>query len=95
MEFFAEVAESDGPANVGLNDVLSFEGVRRTVEVISSELVKAWQVARPEEASAEFTLSLKAKEGKLTGLLVSGDVEGSLKITLKWKNSVTGNAGHD
>jgi hypothetical protein len=88
VEFFAEVMDSDGPTNVGLDEVFSFEGVRRTVEVISSELVSAWEAVRPDEASVEFSLILKAKEGKLTGLLVSGGAEGSLKVTLCWKNDV-------
>ena len=81
-----------GPSNVSLDEVLAFDGVRETVQAISSELLKAWRVVRPEEASVEFALTLKAKEGKLTGLLVSGGAEGSLKVTLTWKNSDTGSA---
>ena len=90
VEFFAEVVPADGLENVGLDEVFSFDGVRRTVEVISSELVSAWEAVRPDEASVEFSLTLKAKEGKLTGLLVSGGAEGSLKVTLKWKNDTSG-----
>jgi hypothetical protein len=87
VEFFAEVEAPSGPSNVSLDEVLSFDGVRYTVQAISSELVKAWRVVRPDEASVEFALTLKAKEGKLTGLLVSGGAEGSLKVTLTWKGS--------
>lgn len=86
VEFYAEVDEADGPANVGLDDVFSFDGVRQTVEAISGELVSAWRAVRPDEASVEFALTLKAKEGKLTGLLVSGGAQGSLKVILKWRN---------
>lgn len=93
VTFFVEIVESDGPVNVGLDDVLSFAGVRRTVEVIASELVQAWRVVRPDEAVVEFALTLKASEGKLTGLLVSGGAEGSLKVTLTWRNSVATGAG--
>jgi hypothetical protein len=87
VEFFAEVEAPPGPSNVSLDQVLSFDGVRRTVEAISSELVQAWKTVRPDEASVEFALTLKAKEGRLTGLLVSGGAEGSLKVTLTWKNN--------
>jgi hypothetical protein len=86
VEFYAEVEAADGPANVGLDEVLSFDGVRQTVEAISGELVSAWRAVRPDEASVEFALTLKAKEGKLTGLLVSGGAQGSLKVILKWRN---------
>ena len=84
VEFFAEVEGSSGPSNVGLDDVLAFDGVRKTVQAISTELIQAWEVVRPTEASVEFALTLKVKEGRLTGLLVSGGAEGSLKVTLKW-----------
>ena len=84
-EFYAEVAEAGGAQTVGLDDVLSFEGVRSTISAICSDLAKAWQAAKPSEASVEFGLKLTAKSGKLTGLLVEGGGEASLKITLTWK----------
>ena len=62
-------------------------GCAARLEAISSELAQAWQVVRPEEATVEFALGVKVKEeSKLTGLLVSGGAEGSLKVTLKWRN---------
>ena len=88
VEFYVEVVEAGGPSNVGLDDVLSFSGVRSTVQAIAGELTAAWQSVRPDEAGVEFSLALKVKEGKLTGLLVSGGAEASLKVTLKW-NGVT------
>jgi hypothetical protein len=90
VDFYVEVADVGGPANVGLDDVLSFDGVRATVQAIAVELTQAWQVVRPAEASVEFALALKVKEGKLTGLLVSGGAEASLKVTLKWDGSDAG-----
>jgi hypothetical protein len=87
VEFYVEVAEAGGPSNVGLGDVLSFSGVRSTIQAIAGELTSAWSVVRPHEASVEFSLALKAKEGKLTGLLVGGGAEASLKVTLKWNGA--------
>jgi Trypsin-co-occurring domain 1 len=86
VEFFAEVAEREGPQTVGLNDVLSFEGVRETVTAIGKELSKAWDTVKPAEATVELGLKLAVKSGKLTGLLVEGGGEASLKVTLTWKH---------
>jgi Trypsin-co-occurring domain 1 len=86
VEFYAEIADSGGPQTVGLDEVLSFEGVRDTVSAICKELAKAWAAARPTEASVELALKLVAKSGKLTGMLVEGGGEASLRVRLTWKN---------
>lgn len=86
VEFFAEVAEAGGPQPVGLDQVLSFEGVRETVTAVCKELAKAWDAVKPAEASVELALKLVARAGKLTGMLVEGGGEASLKVTLTWKN---------
>ena len=87
VEFYVEVADAGGPANVGLDDVLSFDGVRTTVQAIAGELASAWRVVRPDEATVELALAIKVKAGKLTGLLVSGGAEASLKVMLKWNGA--------
>jgi hypothetical protein len=46
---------------VGLDEVLSFDGVRDTVEAIVTQLAGAWEKVRPSVASIEFGLSLTAK----------------------------------
>ncbi len=40
VEFYAEVAEAGGPQAVGLDQVLSFEGVQETVTAVCKELAK-------------------------------------------------------
>lgn len=90
-EFYAEIREAGGgPQVVALDDVLSFDGVRDTVEAIASDLSAAWRAAKPSEASVEFGLSLTAKSGKLTGLIVDAGGSASLKVKLVWKDSVSG-----
>jgi hypothetical protein len=86
--FYVEVAEHRGVGTVGLDDVLSFEGVRDTVTAISDELRQAFERAKPQEAVITFGLKLSVKSGKLTGLLVEGGGEASLAVTLTWKRSV-------
>ena len=82
VEFFVELADGGGPQTVGANRALSFEGVRDTVEAVAAQLAHAWDRAKPAEATVEFGLSLTAKAGKLTGLLVDADGSASLKVTL-------------
>ncbi|MEU1841142.1 CU044_2847 family protein [Micromonospora chersina] len=93
VEFYAEVVGVEGPANVGLNEVMSFDGVRQTIEAIATELTAAWRTVRPDEAAVEFSLTLKVKEGKLSGLLVSGGAEGSLKVSLRWTGAKAESGG--
>jgi hypothetical protein len=84
-DFFVEVSGADGPETIGVAQAMSFDGVRRTIEAIADELAMAWTKVRPSEATVEFGLAIKAKSGKLTGLLVGADGEASLKVTLTWK----------
>jgi hypothetical protein len=90
-EFWVWVNDAGGPSPIGLGDALSFEGVRKTVEEIGlqlsaawDQLSAAWDQVKPSEAVVEFGLTLTAKSGKLTGLIVDGEGEGSLKVTLTW-----------
>jgi hypothetical protein len=86
-EFFVEVSDGGGPQTVGLNRALSFDGVRDTIRAVATQLHQAWQTVRPDEATVEFGLSLTAKTGKLTGLIVEGDGAASLRITMTWRSS--------
>jgi hypothetical protein len=85
-EFYAEVADTGGPQVVGLDQVLSFDGVRHTVTAVCKELAKAWEAVKPDEASVELALKLAVRSGKLTGMLVEGGGEATLRITLTWKH---------
>jgi hypothetical protein len=89
-EFYAEVATPAGPQPVGLDEVMSFDGVRDTIKAVCGQLAEAWEHAKPDEATVEFGLSLVARQGKLTGLLVEGGGEASLKVTLTWRGGEPG-----
>ncbi|SBV26304.1 hypothetical protein GA0070620_1791 [Micromonospora krabiensis] len=86
VEFFVELAEEGGPETVGAGRLLSFDGVRDTVQAVAEELAQVWQQVKPAEATVEFGLSLTAKAGPLTGLVVSGDGAATFKITLVWRD---------
>lgn len=93
VEFFVEVSDGGGPQTVGADRALSFDAVRDTVEAVASELALVWQKVRPSEATVEFGLSVTAKTGKLTGLLVEGGGSAALKISLTWRSGA--GAGED
>jgi hypothetical protein len=86
VEFYVEVAEQDGVGTVGFDDVLSFDGVRDTVEAIAGQLAGVWDRVKPAEATVAFG-KLVAKSGKLTGLLVEGGGEASLTVTMTWRSA--------
>ncbi len=91
--FEVEVAQS-GPANItSLADALSFDGVRDTIEALAGEMAKVWARVKPDEATVEFGLSLDAKTGKLTGLVLEGKAAASFKISLTWRAASQQGAG--
>ncbi len=85
VEFFVEVADAGGPRTVGLDQALSLDGVRDTVEAIAAQFVGVWERVKPSEARVEFGLTVTAKTGKLTGLLVEGGGQAALTVALTWK----------
>jgi hypothetical protein len=87
IDFYVELADGDGPSTVGYDHAFSFDGVRDAISAIGSKVAEACRHVGPDEATVEFGISLTARAGKLTGLLVDGDGSASLKVTLSWKNS--------
>jgi hypothetical protein len=59
-EFWVRVVDTGGPSTIGLGDALSFDGVRKTVEEIGSQLSATWDRVKPSEAVVEFGLTLTA-----------------------------------
>jgi hypothetical protein len=86
-EFWVRVVDAGGPSTIGLGKPLSFDGVRKTVEEIGTQLSTAWDRVKPSEAVVEFGLTLTAKSGMLTGLIVDGEIEASFKVTLTWSGA--------
>lgn len=89
-EFYVQVSEVGdggftGPVNVGVRDVLSFDGVREMVEGVCGEFAGVWRRVRPAEASVEFEVGVAARSGKLIGLLGEGDGSARLKVSMTWR----------
>ena len=79
VQFYVELAETgDELQPVGFSGTYSFDDIQNTIKAIGKTVLRAWDAVNPSEASVEFSLKLTAKSGKLTGLLVDGQTEGSL-----------------
>lgn len=83
--FWVEISDTSGVRTVGLDETFSFQGVRDTVAAVASELQSVWERVRPAEAEVEFGVKVTAKTGKLSGLLVEGGADATLKVKLVWR----------
>jgi NTP-dependent ternary system trypsin peptidase co-occuring protein len=88
----AHVSPSEtGVRDVSLREELSLSGVSTSAREIASTVLDV--VTNSFEKSNRTTwvsssgLSLAVKSGRLTGLLVEGSSETTLKITLQWQNN--------
>lgn len=70
---------------VGITEAFDFDAVRATIEAVAGQFTRVWERVRPDEATVEFGVSVKAKSGKLTSLIVEGEGEGTFKVTMTWK----------
>jgi hypothetical protein len=80
----AEAVSLGGEERVGVGDILDFEGVTDAIEAIAHSITHAFNNVKPKKASVEFSLKVGVESGKLTTLLVKGQGEGTLKVTLEW-----------
>ena len=89
VEFLVEVRGGGpgGAGTAGLADRLDLQGVSDTIKVVAHQLKRAWDDAKPDEATIEFGVDVTMKSGKLTGVLVDGEAQAALKVTLTWKKS--------
>ena len=74
----------DREEDVGARDLLAFDGVEKSITVISERVMSALKRARPDRASVEFGIDVTVESGALTGLLARGSGAATLKVTLSW-----------
>jgi hypothetical protein len=80
-----ELDEAGGPAEkVGWKDTFDLEQVSGTLEGIAEAIRSGLEKVRPSRTTVELGLELAVKNGKLTGMLVEGQAQASLRVTLEW-----------
>ena len=80
----AEAVSLGGEERAGITDMLQFEVVTDSIEAIATSVTRTFKKVKPKKASVEFSLKLAVESGQLSSLLVKGEGEGNLKITLEW-----------
>ena len=70
--------------DVGIKDVLSFDGLVDSLGAITEAVTSALQRIKPDKATLEFGVDVGVEAGALTALLVKGTGTATLKITLEW-----------
>ena len=55
-----------------------------TLEGIAQAIRSGLEQVTPSKTRVEFGIDLALKNGKLTGLVVEGEANASLKVTLEW-----------
>ena len=85
---FVQAADLDADrydaAKAGRKDVFNFDDVSGTLEGIARAVRSGLQKVTPSKTTVELGIQLALKNGKLTGLIVEGKAEASLKVTLEW-----------
>lgn len=74
----------DPETDVGIRDVLSFQGVVDTIEALTESLMNALRTAKPDKATLEFGVDIGVESGALTSVIVKGTGTATVKITLEW-----------
>jgi hypothetical protein len=91
-----ELDEGGGGAEkVGWRDTFDFEHVAGTLEGVAQAIRSGLEKVRPTRTSVELGIELAVKNGKLTGMLVEGEANASLRVTLEWDSDQPGDSsGH-
>jgi hypothetical protein len=76
----------DGQAaeKVAFRETYDLAAVSKTLEGIAQAIRSGLEKATPSKTTVEFGIDVGLKDGKLTGLVVEGEANASLKVTLEW-----------
>jgi hypothetical protein len=69
---------------VGWKDTFDFADVSGTLEGIAQAVRSGLEKVTPSKTRVELGIELAVKNGKLTALIVEGQADVSLEVTLEW-----------
>jgi hypothetical protein len=75
---------------VGWKDQLDFQHVSGTLEGVAQAIQSGLEKVKPTRTTVELGIELAVKNGKLMGMLVEGEANASLKVTLEWDSDQAG-----
>jgi Trypsin-co-occurring domain 1 len=81
-----------GAEKVAWKDAFDFEHVSGTLEGVAQAIRSGLEKVRPTRTSVELGIELAVKNGKLTGMLVEGAANASLRVTLEWDSDQPGDS---
>jgi hypothetical protein len=76
--------------DIKVGQILSFDGLVKSIEEVSNGLATALQKAKPDRAAIEFGIDVGVEAGALTALIVKGTGTATLKVTLEWSSPAGG-----
>jgi hypothetical protein len=81
----AELDDGGGAAEkVGWKDTFDFEHVSGMLEGIAQAIRSGLGKVRPSKTTVELGIELAVRNGRLIGMLVEGEADASLRVTLEW-----------
>ena len=82
----ADLDEGGGhaAAKVGRKDIFESKDLSGTLEGIAWAVRSGVEKVKPSKTTVELGIQLAVQNGKLTGLIVEGKAEASLKVTFEW-----------
>jgi hypothetical protein len=85
-EVFAEVTEIESSEATKTADFSGFDfsGVGAALEGLAEAVDSSLEKVKPDKVGVELAMKLGVKSGVLTGLLVEGQGEASIAVTLEW-----------
>ena len=72
---------------VGIGEVLSFDGLSKSIEAIAERMTATLDHVRPDRAAVEFGVDVGVESGALTALIVKGTGTATIKVTLEWQHT--------
>ncbi|MEU0922360.1 CU044_2847 family protein [Streptomyces cyaneofuscatus] len=85
ISIVATATSAGNPAqDIAARGIPSLDEVRSAITGMATLARDAVEAVRPDSASVEFGVDVKVESGALSGLIVSGSANATLKVTLTW-----------